>query len=75
MPGTVADVKVELGAAVSRGDPLVVPSAMKIETLLSAPAGGDVTAVHVGVGTLVANEDPLVEVGLPKAGTGAAAGA
>nr|UWT61244.1 pyruvate carboxylase [Neopyropia yezoensis] len=75
MPGTVADVKVEVGATVSRGDPLVVLSAMKMETLVSAPVGGVVTAVHVGVGTLVASEDLLVEVGPPKAGTAAAAGA
>lgn len=73
MPGTVADVKVVVGATVARGDPLVVLSAMKMETLVSAPVGGVVAAVHVGVGTLVASEDLLVEIEPPKARGGGAA--
>ena len=40
MPGVVVDVKVAVGDAVSAGDPMVVLSAMKMETVCAASIDG-----------------------------------
>jgi acetyl-CoA carboxylase carboxyltransferase component/biotin carboxyl carrier protein len=46
--GTIVEVSVVSGAAVSAGDTLVVVSAMKMETALTAPVAGVVRAIHAG---------------------------
>ena len=43
MPGVVVDVKVAVGDAVSAGDPMVVLSAMKMETVCAASIDGVVS--------------------------------
>jgi pyruvate carboxylase len=48
MPGTVLDVRVKPGDDVSKGDKLVVLSAMKMEMVVQAPNAGKVKEVHVG---------------------------
>ena len=53
MPGKVIDVLVGEGAAVARGDPLIILEAMKMEHTVSAPADGVVEAVHFAAGDLV----------------------
>jgi acetyl-CoA carboxylase biotin carboxyl carrier protein len=58
--GTVAEVLVEVGEAVTAGAPLVVLESMKMEIPVLAPVPGTVSAVVVGVGDLVQAEDPLV---------------
>jgi len=50
MPGTVVRVAVEPGAAVDRGDVVVIIEAMKMEHSVTAPAAGIVTSVPVTVG-------------------------
>jgi 3-methylcrotonyl-CoA carboxylase alpha subunit len=54
MPGTVVQVLVVAGQQVSRGQPLIVVEAMKMEHTISAPADGTVGEVHFGVGDSVA---------------------
>ncbi|MEM9837841.1 MAG: biotin carboxylase N-terminal domain-containing protein [Pseudomonadota bacterium] len=46
MPATVTGVKVVAGDRVEAGDVLVTLEAMKMETVIKAPAAGEVTAVH-----------------------------
>ena len=47
MPGTIVDIKVNIGDKVSAGDSLVVIEAMKMENEIQAPDGGTVVAIHI----------------------------
>ena len=60
MPGKVVAVLVADGATVTRGQPLIVMEAMKMEHTISAPAGGKVEKVLYGVGDQVAEGASLV---------------
>lgn len=63
MNGSVVAVHVAPGAQVTRGQPLLVLEAMKIEHELTAPVDGTVQAVNVGPGDQVATRKVLVEIG------------
>jgi biotin carboxyl carrier protein len=63
MPGTVLRVDVEPGDAVRARQTLLVLEAMKMETPVSSPYDGTVTAVHVAAGDRVAGGALLVELG------------
>ena len=60
MPGAVISVAVEPGAAVRRGQALLVIESMKMETTIAAPCDGTVQAVHVAVGQTFDHDAPLV---------------
>ena len=47
MPGLIVDIRVEIGQAVLKGDPLLVLEAMKMENILKAPADGTVVSIKV----------------------------
>jgi acetyl/propionyl-CoA carboxylase alpha subunit len=53
MPGSVVRVLVEQGAAVGKGDPLIVLEAMKMEHTVASPAEGIVSEVRVSAGQQV----------------------
>ncbi|RCJ03177.1 biotin/lipoyl-containing protein, partial [Cupriavidus necator] len=53
MPGKVIAVMVEAGSTVTRGAPLLVMEAMKMEHTISAPADGVVSEVLYGIGEQV----------------------
>merc|ERR1719263_1922423 len=57
MPGVVVDVKVKAGDVVEPGDTLVVLSAMKMETVISATIGGTVDRLLVSAGDPVEGDD------------------
>ena len=59
---TVADVLVEAGQALKAGETLLVLEEMKMETAITAPADGEVAAVHVKKGDTVAGGQVLVEL-------------
>lgn len=61
-PATVMRVVTEPGAKVTKGDPLVVVSAMKMELTLTAPYDGTVISVNVSEGAQVSPGDILVDV-------------
>jgi biotin carboxyl carrier protein len=61
MPGVVARVFVAAGDAVKRGDKLLSVTAMKMETVLRAPADGVVRAVKAAPGDQVKAGQALVE--------------
>ncbi|TFV51726.1 urea carboxylase [Blastococcus sp. TF02A-35] len=60
-------VDVAVGDRVTAGQPLLALEAMKMETVLTAPADGVVTHVLVGAGTQVSAGTPLVVVGAEAA--------
>ena len=62
MPGTVASVAVVPGRKVARGELLLTLEAMKMETAVRAPAGGEVTEVLVRAGQAVEARDLLLIV-------------
>ena len=63
LAGNVFKVHVKPGATVSRGDPLLVVEAMKMETAVAAPCSGTVTDVFVNEGDSIKVGDALVAIG------------
>ena len=53
MPGTILKVNVTAGAAVKKGDVLMILEAMKMENEIMAPADGTVASVSVAQGAAV----------------------
>jgi 3-methylcrotonyl-CoA carboxylase alpha subunit len=53
MPGKISAVLASAGAAVKRGETLMVIEAMKMEHAIVAPADGTITAIHFAAGALV----------------------
>jgi biotin carboxyl carrier protein len=62
MPATVLKVRVAPGAAVKKGDTVVVLEAMKMELPVRAPADATVTAVNCREGEIVQPDTVLVEL-------------
>jgi len=62
MPATVIKVLVQPGAAVTKGDTVVVLEAMKMELPVRAPGDATVKAVNCREGELVQADSVLVEL-------------
>jgi biotin carboxyl carrier protein len=60
MPGTVIEVTVNIGDNVTKGQPLLVLEAMKMENEIMAPADGVVQEVNVTQGVSVNAGDVLI---------------
>jgi acetyl-CoA carboxylase carboxyltransferase component len=75
-PAFVVAVRVAPGDIVAEGDPLVVLESMKMETTVTAPFGGQVSALAVAANTQVEAGAPLVRIRAASLGepTGDAAG-
>jgi 3-methylcrotonyl-CoA carboxylase alpha subunit len=61
LPGKIIDLRVKAGDKVSKGQPLLVLEAMKMEHTLAAPADGTVKTVRYAVGEQVTEGAELVE--------------
>jgi 3-methylcrotonyl-CoA carboxylase alpha subunit len=61
LPGKIIDLRVKAGDTVSKGQPLLVLEAMKMEHTLSAPSDGTVKSVRYAVGEQVPEGAELVE--------------
>ncbi len=61
MPGLVLNILVGEGAAVKKGDALLVLEAMKMENILKSPADGTVKKVSVKKGMAVEKNQILIE--------------
>ena len=60
MPGTVLDIKVAEGAAVTAGQVVLILEAMKMENEITAPADGTVASIPVAKGASVNSGDTLM---------------
>jgi len=69
MPGVVVETKVSLGDSVDTGAPMLILSAMKMETVVAAPIKGTVSAVVVAAGDDVQAGDLLVSLTPPGGDT------
>jgi acetyl/propionyl-CoA carboxylase alpha subunit len=65
MPGRITRLAVDVGAKVKAGQTLVVLEAMKMEHALTAPADGEVSAVHVAEGDQVTEGFEVVVLKFP----------
>ncbi|MFZ5779770.1 MAG: acetyl-CoA carboxylase biotin carboxylase subunit [Pseudomonadota bacterium] len=61
LPGKIIELRVKPGDKVSKGQPLLVLEAMKMEHTLAAPADGTVKALRFAVGEQVVEGAELVE--------------
>lgn len=62
MSGMVVDIKIEIGDKVSKGQPLVILEAMKMENVLVSPIDGKVVAINVEKGAPCSVGDVLIEI-------------
>jgi glutaconyl-CoA/methylmalonyl-CoA decarboxylase subunit gamma len=62
MPGKIIDVLVREGAAVLRGEPLVILEAMKMQNEILSPVNGHIIRVIAKPGSNVMKDDMLIEI-------------
>ena len=62
MPGTILDVKVNVGDTVTEGQVLMILEAMKMENDIVAPVAGKVVAINVKKGDSVNSNDALASI-------------
>ena len=63
MPGTINDVRVNVGDSVKKGQVLLILEAMKMENEIFAPNDGTVKSVNISKGASVNVGDILVSLG------------
>ena len=62
LPGTINDIKVAVGQAVTKGDTLVVLEAMKMENNIDCERDGKIVSVNVNKGDTVMEGSVLVTI-------------
>ena len=62
LQGRIAEVKVKVGDKVKENQPLFIIEAMKMETTVSSPQSGKVKAVYLAGGSMVEQDDLVVEL-------------
>ncbi|VEN37873.1 unnamed protein product [Callosobruchus maculatus] len=60
MPGTVIDIRVKPGDKIEKGTPLVILSAMKMETVVQSPVAGVIKSVDATLNMKLDAEDLIV---------------
>ena len=63
MPGTILSVNAQNGAAVKKGDVLMILEAMKMENEILAPCDGTVLSVNTSKGSAVQSGELLCVIG------------
>lgn len=63
MPGTIFEVRVNVGQQVKKGEVLLILEAMKMENEIMAPNDGVVSHISVSKGASVSSGDALVTLG------------
>ncbi len=62
LPGTIVDIKVNVGDTVKEGDTLLILEAMKMQNNIEAEFGGQVTSILVKQGDSVKEDTVLVTI-------------
>lgn len=62
MPGKIISVSVAAGAAVTKGQPILVLESMKMENTIASPIDGTVSVVLVTAGDVVQHGQTLAEI-------------
>ena len=62
LSGSVVKLLVEKGQSVTKGTPLLVTEAMKMETTIAAPISGIIGQIHVQAGSRIESGDCLLEI-------------
>jgi len=62
MPGKILDVLHQEGDKITKGEPLVILEAMKMENELTSPSDGEIDRVHVHPGDSVEKNATLIEI-------------
>jgi biotin carboxyl carrier protein len=62
MPGTVLDIKVNVGDSVSANQVVIILEAMKMENEIVTPNGGKVSSINVAKGDTVNSGDVMITV-------------
>lgn len=62
MPGKIIDLLVKEGAEITRGEPLLILEAMKMQNEIQSPVNGIVISVNATPGTNVNKDDLLVDI-------------
>jgi biotin carboxyl carrier protein len=62
MPGKIIDVLVREGSAVTRGEPILILEAMKMQNEILSPVNGKIVKVLARANTNVMKDDMLVEI-------------
>ena len=62
LPGTITEVKVNVGDQVKKGDTVVILEAMKMQNNIEAESDGQITSVLVKQGDSVMEGTPLVTI-------------
>ncbi len=65
MPGLIVAVTAKLGAAVAKGQTVIILESMKMQNELKSPIAGLVRAIHAEAGQAVDKNDLLVEIRAP----------
>jgi biotin carboxyl carrier protein len=63
LPGTILEIKKNVGDEVKVGDTILIMEAMKMENNINADKNGEIKSLKVNVGDSVLEGDVLVEVG------------
>lgn len=64
MPGKIIDVLVREGATVTRGEPLLILEAMKMQNEILSPVNGTIVKINAKANTNVMKDDLLIEIKL-----------
>lgn len=62
MPGKIIKIPVSPGDPVKKGDPVIIVSAMKMESEYKSPVDGSIKKIFVQEGDTVGGNQPLVEI-------------
>ncbi len=62
MPGKILDILVKVGDSVTKGQPVVILEAMKMENELKSPIDGNVISIAVETGQSLEKNTPILEI-------------
>lgn len=62
MPGKILDIMVSIGDTVTKGQPIVILEAMKMENELKSPIDGIVDSIAVEIGQSLEKNTPILEI-------------